>query len=114
MRNDYPPLMFWTQPEAIEICRLVELICPHFGYHVGLTGGCLYKDGPRKDLDLVFYKIRKAEPDQEGMFKALRTICVEVQENFGFCVKATYKTKSIDLLFPEQEGEYISNAEGEK
>ncbi len=47
MRDDV-----WTQEEAIELCRIIEDICPQAGCHVALTGGCLYKDGERKDLDI--------------------------------------------------------------
>lgn len=47
-------MMFWTQAEAIALCREIEQICPRFGCHVALTGGCLYKDGPRKDADLLY------------------------------------------------------------
>jgi hypothetical protein len=46
--------MRWTLAEAVEVCRQVEAICPPFGCHVALTGGTLYKDGERKDLDLLF------------------------------------------------------------
>jgi len=45
-----------TQLEAIGIAQTVEPIACRNGGHVALTGGCLYKDGPRKDLDLVIYR----------------------------------------------------------
>ena len=39
----------WTQEQAIALCRKIEAVCPPFGCHVALTGGALYKDGPRKE-----------------------------------------------------------------
>src|ERR1035437_5571090 len=51
----------WTQTEAIELCVKVEAICPKYGCHVALTGGLLYKQGKRKDCDLLFYRIRQVE-----------------------------------------------------
>lgn len=44
----------WTTEEAIELCKLVEPIAFECDCHVALSGGLLYKDGPRKDADLVF------------------------------------------------------------
>lgn len=40
---------------AIILCRTLEPLFQKFGYHVGLTGGCLYKEGERKDVDIIVY-----------------------------------------------------------
>lgn len=48
----------WTQKEAIFLARDVQDIIEAFGYHVGLTGGTLYKNGARKDIDLIIYPHR--------------------------------------------------------
>ena len=68
----------WTQAEAIDLCREIEKGCPQFGCHVALTGGLLYKDGPRKDCD----------------------------NGFGFVLKFSFKGKEIDAFFPEEQGTY--------
>ena len=52
---------FWTQEEAIALCKKIESIVPLAGCHVALTGGCLYRDGHRKDLDILFYRIRQID-----------------------------------------------------
>lgn len=96
----------WTQTEAIKLCTLIEEICPKFGCHVALTGGCLYKDGPRKDLDLVFYRIRQApEIDINGLLDALDQACgIQVKTKHGWMFKAVaYKNggKMVDIFFPE-------------
>ena len=98
----------WTQAEAVALCREIEAACPPFGCHVALTGGTLYKDGPRKDLDVLFYRIRQVkEIDEAGLFLALADIGVERRSGFGWCIKALYRGKNIDCFFPEQaEGEY--------
>jgi len=100
----------WTQREAIELCRLIEEVCPPFGCHVALTGGCLYKDGDRKDLDVLFYRIRQVEYiDMDGLWQALAKIGIEFDRGFGWCCKATFNGRPIDCFFPEEEGEYPPN-----
>lgn len=97
----------WTQADAIALCRDVEAICPAFGCHVALTGGCLYKDGERKDADLLFYRIRQVgEIDKPGLFQALEAIGVTELNGFGWVHKAEYRGRSIDFFFPEEDGEY--------
>jgi hypothetical protein len=97
----------WTQSQAIELCRLIEGICPKFGCHVALTGGCLYRDGERKDLDVLFYRIRQTpEIDHDGLFAALAEIGIEKTGGFGWCHKATFEGRKIDCFFPEEDGDY--------
>ena len=52
--------MFPTQqvdlPAAIAFCRQAEAVVAPLGWHVGLSGGCLYKDGLRKDADVILYR----------------------------------------------------------
>lgn len=103
----------WTLEDAAAVCRQVEAICPPFGCHVALTGGTLYKDGPRKDLDLLFYRIRQvAEIDMDGLWGALAAIGIEQQSGFGWCFKAKLNGKPIDCFFPEEQGgDYHSDGE---
>jgi hypothetical protein len=101
--------MNWTQAEAVALCREIEAICPEFGCHVALTGGLLYKDGERKDLDIVFYRIRQtAIINEEGLFAALdQKLEIKLKEHFGFCVKLDQSGRRIDAFFPEcDQGEY--------
>jgi len=102
----------WTQEEAIDLCRKVEEIAPKYGCHVALTGGLLYKDGSRKDCDLLFYRIRQVEAiDKDGLFDELhRTLRLSEQSGFGWCHKAIYslgsllEDKPVDMFFPEGGG----------
>jgi hypothetical protein len=107
--------MNWTQSQAIELCRKIEQICPDFGCHVALTGGTLYKDGMRKDVDILFYRIRQCtEINIDGLFSALSTINIEKQSGFGWVYKALYKGKNIDCFFPENNGEDYDPEYGRK
>lgn len=100
---------FWTLDDAIKLCTEIEAICPKFGCHVALTGGLLYKQGPRKDLDILFYRIRqRKEIDFDGLWAALLTIGFEKTSGFGWCYKATYCGRKVDCFSPEEQGgEYV-------
>jgi hypothetical protein len=91
--------------KAVNICAIIELISPQFGCHVALTGGCLYKDGERKDLDILFYRIRqKKEIDYDGLFSALSKIGFKKPEGFGWLFKSEYFGCPVDMFFPEEVG----------
>ena len=93
----------WTQQAAISLCRDIEAICPKFGCHVALTGGNLYKDGERKDADILFYRIRQVNAiDIKGLFDALETIGVKKTSGWGWCHKAKFGDLKIDFFFPEE------------
>lgn len=95
----------WTQSEAIELCVKIEAICPKYGCHVALTGGLLYKQGARKDCDLLFYRIRQvAEIDLEGLWTALDALDFVKHSGFGWCYKCTYRGKPVDCFMPEEQG----------
>lgn len=99
--------MSWTQAEAVGLCREIESVCPAFGCHVALTGGALYKSGPRKDVDILFYRVRQvACIDEVGLWAALEKIgLVRVYgEDNRWLSKATYKGANVDVFFPEAEG----------
>ena len=51
----------WTQEQALRACAELEPIIASMGMHIGLTGGCLYKSGPRKDMDIILYRHHGAE-----------------------------------------------------
>lgn len=110
----------WTQAEAIALCREIERVCPPFGCHVALTGGLLYKDGPRKDCDIVLYRIREVdEIDEVGLFNALAAIGVVVhfdnEHDYGgdtWCIKAEHDGRSLDIFFPEAMASTTSNGPG--
>lgn len=105
--------MNWTKEEAIALCCEIEAISPPFGAHVALTGGCLYKEGLRKDADVMFYRIRQIEKiDTDGLFSALESIGFTGIKGFGWVFKGNYKSKPVDLFLPEEiGGEYVAESQ---
>lgn len=95
----------WTREQALAVCCFIEAVAPDFGCHVALTGGLLYKSGTRKDLDLLFYRIRQAEKiDIAGLFAELSKFGIERKtDRDQFVIKARYLGRKIDCLFPEFE-----------
>lgn len=92
-----------TQADAVALCALVETFAPECGCHVALTGGTLYKFGPRKDVDLLFYRIRQVERiNYELLFKKLHDVAgVRVLASHGWVSKADRDGVNVDLFFPE-------------
>ena len=96
--------MIWTTEKAIEMCVALEAVVPQFGCHVALTGGTLYKQGPRKDCDVLFYRIRQRKCiEMDGMWAALLKVGFQKLSGFGWCYKATYRGYPVDCFFPEGE-----------
>ena len=99
----------WNQQQAIDLCKAVEAVSPDYGFHVALTGGLLYKEGDRKDCDILFYTIRSwcGMGDKIGLLSKLYELGIFINKDCGFCVKAYYHDKVLDMFFPEEEhGEY--------
>lgn len=95
--------MSWTQEEAIELCCKIEAFAPLYGCHVALTGGTLYKPGVRKDVDIVFYRIRQTPAiDVDGLMAAMTGLGIETTRDFGWVCKAAWRGRVIDFLFPER------------
>lgn len=98
----------WVQEDALALCALIEKFAPEYGCHVALTGGCLYKEGERKDVDIMFYRIRELdEIDEAGLLQRLGAEGFTIGKRFGWVVKATlpgelpWTTANIDFFFPE-------------
>lgn len=102
--------MGWSHHEALKICQRIEPIAEKYGAHVALTGGCLYKAGERKDVDILFYRIRQEDTIRAmEMFRELEdAIGIHVYVCYGWVVKAgiknaiTEEIMDIDFFFPEQ------------
>lgn len=110
---DYIAKNFWTREQALDLCTLIHnLPSQKFGCHVALTGGLLYKDGPRKDCDLVIYqrgdtKGVRPELDWQGLWAALAEIGLYMNKDCGYVKKCTYQGLPVDILDPTQDaGDY--------
>ena len=90
---------------AAAVCTLIEPLVAKHGFHVALTGGCLYGEGGRKDIDLVFYRIRQVLPstiDYEAMYRRLEIeLSMVLQADHGFVKKFKMGEIPLDCMFPE-------------
>ena|SRR5271165_6379361 len=59
------------QELAINLCRDLEVYASSNNLHIGLTGGCLYKDGERKDVDILIYGLKDLHGELEKFFKEI-------------------------------------------
>ena len=97
--------------QAVILCSALESVAPYYGCHVALTGGCLYKAGELKDIDIVVYRIRQwSRINQIGLLRAFSELGLIVIKDFGFCIKCDYYDTPVDLLFPgNNSGNYGNN-----
>lgn len=102
------PNNHWSTLEAIALIKELEPLAAKCGYHLALTGGLLYKDGPRKDADIIIYRQRDMLKSEEQlrrmftMFEARGVSIAGIYDNSAQWIrKATYNGKSIDFLYPE-------------
>ena len=96
--------MTWTFEQARPLIIKLEMRLPAAGCHVALTGGVLYKFGQRKDLDLIVYRIRQMEIQEDKMVAAFKECEVEIIKRYGWMYKARYRGNGIDILIPESGG----------
>lgn len=72
----------WTLEEAIQLARRIEAAFTWGNYHVALGGGCLTKDGERKDCDIFLYPHNTYRTQKDSqVLKVLKTVGIEVVEN---------------------------------
>lgn len=97
--------IFWSHREAVILCRALEEVAPEFGAHVALTGGTLYKDGLRKDCDVLFYQAKKDKKiDIDGLKKKLSEK-IELGRDYGRVLKGKIAGKQVDFFFPERDSD---------
>lgn len=105
------------QQTAINLCKLVYDNVTDYHYFPALTGGTLYKDGERKDIDIVLYSRRcngKVICDFEGCIHKLNNIgfsfdfpiIVDSVITPKFSIKSTFLISDdnivvVDFLFPD-------------
>lgn len=106
------PSTNWTQAEAIEFVSRIHPLTAEFGCYVALTGGCLYKAGERKDIDVLFYRIRQVNTilKDELLAALVDNLGIELGDRKGWCRKATWHGKKIDFFFPELDDEWEPGA----
>lgn len=95
----------WTQRQAVELATMLyEMNLVTYNAYPALTGGCLYKKGKRKDLDILFYPAnnrgkKTSVIEKDMLLKKLATVDFTIGQDYGWCVKATWQGKDVDLFF---------------
>ena len=113
MRRKEERMISWTQQQAIDLCIQIEQFAPQYGCHVALTGGCLYKSGPRKDVDIMVYRIRQVERIDLAalVMRMCADLGVRAIELYGWVTKLHLADgRCIDLFDPAcDDGTYPVN-----
>lgn len=101
---------YWTLMEAVALCTAIhEIPAQKFHCHPALTGGLLYKSGPRKDCDIVIYQRgdvggERLPIDWPGLWAALDGIGLKLVMDYGYVKKCIYHGKMVDVFDPTQNG----------
>lgn len=99
----------WTTERAVDFAHLLEPLADKHGLHIGLTGGCLYKEGPRKDADFIVYGHYGAEGEFADRRAAFETSLLEATAmrvtgiaNFSHVTKLRINDiLDVDLIYVE-------------
>lgn len=97
------------QQDAINICKAIYSALNGKGFYPALTGGSLYKEGLRKDVDIVIYRNRdNDEMDMEVVAELLKPYGFGEFKFYGWCTKCVFAgIIAIDLFNPEAlDGDY--------
>ena len=92
-----------TKDNAFALCkRLYEELAP-IGVFPALTGGLLYKNNSRKDIDIVLYghRNRGGRLEVDDVLEELEGCGLVVDSKHGFVTKATWYGLEVDILIPE-------------
>lgn len=114
--NGYTPKMptgEFALGDAVAICKLLEPELAKHGFHVALTGGTLYGEGGRKDIDLVFYRIRNnpkfpqdfvsTSARRNAVNKYLRDdLGMILLGSYGFVHKWQKGSLKLDIMYPDE------------
>lgn len=91
--------------KGFELCKILYDALSPAGIFPALTGGLLYKEGERKDIDIVLYRHRQAnkgfECSDKDVLKILEDIGFYEIQCFGFVTKSKWKGSVVDLFNPE-------------
>ena len=101
-----------NQNDGIELCKILYEKLSPMGYFPALTGGLLYKEGHRKDIDILLYRHRQMYQEFEtiDIRDALEEVDVVIIKSFGFVTKATWRGFEVDIFNPENK-KWISDFE---
>lgn len=96
-----------TLDHALHLAPHLEEIAVEHGFHIGLTGGLLYKHGERKDVDFVLYEdaVDRLKTKGEGrkpFIEALKREGYEVFKEYRFTTRMKRNGVIYDFIFTRQ------------
>lgn len=104
------------QATGIDLCKaLYEKLSPH-GFFPALTGGLLYKEGSRKDCDIVIFRHRQnVQPFELVEIEHLLVECgfTDIRHH-GFVTKANMGIFPVDIFNPESKNGTDEDTYGER
>ena len=94
---------YCTQQDGVRLCELLHEKLQPLGYFPALTGGLLYKEGNRKDIDIIIYRHRQKVEKFEttDIQLALLEVGVNITGFYGFVTKAEWQGFTVDIFNPE-------------
>lgn len=107
----------WNLEQAITTAKLIEPIARQHGAHIGLTGGVLYWEGARKDVDFIVYRHQVPQDDPaylpevpvDAFVDALRAVDIHLFKPMHRVYKCTLgdpaDRRFIDLIFADRTGD---------
>ena len=102
--------------QGMALCKILYENLKALGIFPALTGGLLYKEGFRKDIDIVLFRHRQDvasfETTQENIRNALEKSGVEITGFYGFVTKAKWKGIVVDIFNPETQ-EFLDHEYGD-
>lgn len=113
----------WDRNMAVKLAMKMEAQASAADLHVALTGGVLYKDGPRKDADFIIYRHNTPESIDSKEDLAYRRAAfeknlgifygIEIKAHYGYLTKAEWEGNKFDIMYPElrKPGEEYQNQE---
>lgn len=111
-----PEIKMATLQDGLDLCKELNRVLRPIGFFPALTGGLVYKEGKRKDIDIVIYRHRQLNPimpeldSHNKIVKALNSVGVTIYCCYGFCTKARWNGFVVDLFNPESSNgdDYVS------
>ena len=113
-KSDEPKMA--TQQDGIRLCELLHERLHLSGYYPALTGGLLYKEGNRKDIDIVIFRHRQnvEKFEMQDIERFLIRAGLSEFKYYGFVTKAKWNGFTVDLFNPETSITELEHLYGEE
>ncbi|AUR95678.1 hypothetical protein NVP1210O_56 [Vibrio phage 1.210.O._10N.222.52.C2] len=100
---------------GMSLCKELYSELQGRGFFPALTGGLLYKDGLRKDIDIVIFRHRQNinHFEIEDIQFALESAGMSEFSHYGFVTKCKWRGFEVDLFNPETKIEFEDGDYGE-